>query len=260
MKDGSTQLSDELIARLQGVKRVGVITGAGISADSGIETYRGKGGIYDDPELGDQTIDALSGPTLRVDPERTWRTVAKLALSSAKAKPNAAHIALAELESRVEAVCILTQNVDGLHKLAGSTNVIDIHGDAFDTICMECETRGRLDMRGMETCLERAPVCDCGGVVRPDVVLFGEFLPERKLRAIDSFFHQQLPDLVVSVGTTGLFGYISRPMYSARSGNAVTVDVNPERTVLSEVAEYHLAGRALDCIPALVKAINAETQ
>ena len=158
--------------RLRGVRSIGVITGAGVSRESGIRTYRGQGGIYDDPEEGDRTVEALSGPTLASDPDRTWRVVAELARQAARAEPNAAHHALVDIERRVERFVLLTQNVDGLHQLAGSRNVIDIHGDIFSTRCMTCRRLDRLDRDALQQ-IDRTPRCSaCRGPLRPNVVLF----------------------------------------------------------------------------------------
>jgi len=137
-------MPEKLIEALAHAKHVGVITGAGISAESGIPTYRGIGGVYDDPAQGEDIIDALSGPTLARDPDRTWRAVGELARHATGARPNAGHAALVEIEKHVERFVLLTQNVDGLHQAAGSRNVIAVHGSIRATRCMECGKKGGL--------------------------------------------------------------------------------------------------------------------
>jgi len=249
-------LPGPLVARLRCVRSVGVITGAGVSAESGIPTYRGKGGIYDDPEEGDRTVEALSGPTLLADPDRTWRAVARLARASAAARPNPAHVAIAAMESVVERFVLLTQNVDGLHYLAGSRNVIDIHGDVFATRCMGCGLAGRLEREALAE-LHRAPRCaSCGGTLRPDAVLFGEMLPPDKLRRIDLEFHADPPDLVVAAGTSALFPYISQPVFVARALGRLTVEINPEPTALSGIVDFKLRGPAGNYLPLLLEALE----
>jgi len=249
-------LPEGLRRRLLSVRSVGVITGAGVSAESGIPTYRGKGGIYDDPEEGDRTVEALSGPTLLADPDRTWRAVARLARVSAAARPNPAHLAIAALEGVVERFVLLTQNVDGLHYLAGSRNVIDIHGDVFATRCMSCDATGRLRPESLAA-LDRAPVCaSCGGILRPDAVLFEEMLPMDKLRRIDREFHADPPDLVVAAGTSAVFPYISRPVFVARALGRLTVEVNPEPTALSGIVDYALRGPAGGYLPLILRALE----
>jgi NAD-dependent deacetylase len=234
-----------------------VITGAGISTESGIRPYRGKGGLYDDPEAGDRTVEALSWPTLLRDPDRTWRVVAELVRQAAGARPNPAHSALVSIERRVERFVLLTQNVDGLHQAAGSKNVIDIHGNVFDTLCMKCGSRGRLDttmLRG----LEGAPSCAaCAGTLRPDVVLFGEMLPPEKVERMRHELLLQTPDVVLVVGTSALFPYIAEPALVAREAGKLTVEINPEPTVLSDAVEFSLRGKASAYLPAIAPLIGA---
>jgi NAD-dependent deacetylase len=247
------ELSEPLRRRLAPLRSLGVVTGAGISAESGIATYRGAGGLYDDPEEGDRTIEALTGSTLRRDPDRTWRAVAKIARQSQGAAPNPAHRALAELEQRLRVV-VLTQNVDGLHQLAGSRNVIDIHGTVFDVLCMSCDRPGRLESLAE---LDRAPRCACGGVLRPDVVLFGELLPQTKLQRLYAELAADPPEAVFAIGTTASFPYIAEPVLAARRAGRLTVEVNPEPTELSSIVDFSLRARAGVAVPALCAAIGS---
>jgi NAD-dependent deacetylase len=238
-----------LVERLGDVRRVGVITGAGVSAESGIPTYRGQGGIYDDPEEGDRTVEALTGSTLLTHPDRTWRAVAKLARASADAQPNPGHHAIAAMERITERFILLTQNVDGLHQLAGSRNVIDIHGNVFATRCMSCDNTGMLD-RGTLPTLQSAPHCErCNGIMRPDAVLFEEMLPRDKVQRMDEEFRLHVPDLVIAAGTSAMFPYISQPVLFARQLGRLTVEVNPEPTMLSEIVDYALRGPAGRFLP-----------
>jgi NAD-dependent deacetylase len=245
-------LPDDLRRALRGVRSVGVITGAGVSRESGIPTYRGEGGIYDDPEEGDRTVEALSGPTLRAHPDRTWRVVADLARRSREARPSAAHEALAELERRVERFVLLTQNVDGLHRAAGSRNVIEIHGDVLATLCTACGVEGRLDAETLRG-LDGAPACAaCGGGLRPDVVLFGEWLPREKVERLRREFYVDPPDLVLVAGTSALFPYVVEPVVLASRLGRLTIEVNPEETPLSGVVGHALRGTAGEWIPRIV--------
>jgi NAD-dependent deacetylase len=252
-----TMLPEGLRRRLVRVRSVGAITGAGVSSESGIRTYRGRGGIYDDPKEGDRTVEALSGHTLLADPDRTWRAVARLARQSLAARPNAAHRALVAIERSVERFVLLTQNVDGLHQLAGSRNVIDIHGDVRRAVCLACGVPRRFDPPVLSE-LDAAPRCErCGGLLRPDAVLFGETLPPDKLQRIYDEFHFGLPDLVLVVGTTALFPYISQPVEAARSAGKLTVEINPEPTGLSDRMDFSLRGKAGDWLPVTERAISA---
>lgn len=250
-------LPDELKVRLRNVRSAGVITGAGVSAESGIPTYRGAGGIYDDPDEGDRTVEALTGRTLHTDPDRTWRAVAHLARASADARPNPGHYAIAEMEEVLERFVLLTQNVDGLHQLAGSQNVIDIHGNVFSTRCMACHQAGTLDRQSLVQ-LTGAPRCKgCGGIMRPDAVLFEEMLPMEKVRRMEEELRLNVPDLVIAAGTSAWFPYISQPVYTARQLGKLTVEVNPEPTVLTRIVDYSLRGLAGVFLP-LIRDVMVE--
>lgn len=256
MTSNPVTLPPELVDRLRPVRSVGVITGAGVSAESGLQTYRGPGGIYDDPEEGDRTIEALSGETILIDPDRTWRAIARLAKKAGSARPNRAHEAIAAIERQVERFVLLTQNVDGLHQLAGSKNVIDIHGNARATRCMRCGARSALSSL-LE--IETAPRCpECGGVLRPDVVLFGEMLDEEKVARMYAELSHDPPDLVLLAGTTALFPYIAEPVLRAVQAGRLTVEINPEPTALSSTVDFVLREKAGDALAALAEAIRRE--
>jgi NAD-dependent deacetylase len=256
MPNETPRLPQRLVDRLRSVRSVGAITGAGVSRGSGLPTYRGKGGIYDDPEEGDRTVEALSGPTLAADPDRTWRAVASLARQAQDARPSAAHRALAGIEHAVERFVLLTQNVDGLHQAAGSRNVIDIHGDVLDTRCLSCAAGGRLE-RDELIALEQTPRCgECGGPLRPHVVLFGELLPPDKVQRIADEFHRNVPDLLMIAGTTAMFPYIVEPVYTAVASGRLTVEINPEITQTSSVVEFSLRGAADVYLPLIERALT----
>jgi NAD-dependent deacetylase len=244
-----TSLPDDLRQRLGKVRSVGAITGAGVSAESGIQTYRGKGGIYDDPEDGERTVEALSGHTLLSDPDRTWRAVSQLARQAIDARPNPAHHALVALEDKLERFVLLTQNVDGLHQLAGNRNIIDIHGSIHEAACMSCNRALRFAPEELVS-IEATPRCDrCQGRLRPNAVLFGELLPTEKIQRIYDEFHRRQPDLVLVAGTSAMFPYISQPVEIARDAGKLTVEINPEPTVLSDRVEHTLRGKAGDYLP-----------
>ena len=169
--------------------------------------------------------------------------MAKLARQARGARPNPAHEAIVELERRFERFVLLTQNVDGLHAEAGSRNVIDIHGDIFATVCMDCGARGTLTREDYATIDATPPCPECRGRRRPDVVLFGEMLRVDKLARLQREFERDVPDVVLSVGTSSLFPYIQMPV------------VNPERTDLSDFVDFPLRGRAGEILPALVSAL-----
>lgn len=239
----------DVARRLQGMKRLLVISGAGLSAEAGLPTYRGVGGLYADAsaEHGMPIEQALSGPVFERRPDISWQHIARIERAVRGVEPSAAHRMIAALQRRYEVV-VLTQNVDGLHRAAGSTDVIDIHGDCRELICTACDHREtRADYEGLSI----PPRCPrCSAVVRPDVVLFEEMLPLQKLdrlrrelaRGFDAYF---------SVGTSSLFPYIADPMIQAARRLRVTVEINPEETPVSPWVEFRFAcgaGRALSAI------------
>jgi NAD-dependent deacetylase len=226
------------------------ITGAGISADSGLPTYRGIGGLYNDehPEDGLPIEEILSGEMLRRRPEMTWKYLGQIEQSTRAARFNRAHQVIAEMESRFERVWTLTQNIDGLHRQAGSKNVLEIHGNFHNLVCMECQFRQTVeDYSG----LTLPPPCPrCHGILRPDVVLFGEFLSEDVCDRLE----KQLSigfDAIFSIGTTSVFPYIAGPIELARHRGWPTVEINPETTRVSHLISERLpmgAAEAMDAI------------
>jgi NAD-dependent deacetylase len=152
---------------------------------------------------------------------------------------------------------LLTQNVDGLHRAAGCRNVIEIHGDLRQARCLSCGRPRSFDV-GKIASLDAAPVCErCGGTLRPGAVLFGEPLPLHELRRIDEEFCASPPDLVLIAGTSALFPYIAAPFELAHRVGALTVEVNPEPTALSTIADHSLRGTAGELLPAIARALAA---
>lgn len=245
---------ERIVEGLAGARRVLFVTGAGISAESGLPTYRGIGGLYEreTTEEGVPIEVALSGPMFARRPELTWKYLRQIEEACRGARANRAHDIVAAFERVFEKVVVLTQNVDGFHRAAGSTDVIDIHGDVHDLRCTACAWRGRVDDYAA---LAPLPRCEaCGAVVRPEVVLFEELLPPAKVlrmaRALALGF-----DAVFSIGTSSVFPYIARPVLDAAYAGALTVEVNPSRTVVSDVVSVRLetgAVRALEAIWARV--------
>ncbi len=249
------QLPPDLVATLRETVSLGVITGAGVSAESGIQTYRGQGGLYDDEAEGDRTVEALSAPTLAADPDRTWGVVAHLARQTIQAKPNPAHQALVAMEATLERFILLTQNVDGLHRLAGTRNMIDIHGDVLETRCSSCAFHGDLSVEDLQalTGTPRCPQCACG--LRPHVVLFGEMLPEAKIRRLHEEFYERPPEVVLIAGTSAIFPYIAEPVLLAAQAGHPTIEVNPEPTPLSDRVRWSLRGKAGEIFPQIAAAL-----
>lgn len=237
-------LVQEVVELLSNSTRLLFITGAGISADSGLPTYRGIGGLYDvdDTEDGLPIEELLSGPMMQRRPELTWKYLAQIGEGCKDATFNRGHEVIAEMESHFERVCVLTQNVDGFHRQAGSRNVIDIHGDLHELACMECSFRDAVveyddDFPIPPRCLE------CRAIMRPNVVLFGEMLPLDKIDHLRKELEAGF-DVVFSIGTSSLFPYISEPVFRAQQLGIPTVEINPGESEVSDVVDIKLSARA----------------
>jgi NAD-dependent deacetylase len=246
------RLYDEVGAALRRARRVLFITGAGISAESGLPTYRGIGGLYEDRDT-DEDIpieEALSGRMLARRPEVCWKYIAQIEAACRGARPSRAHALIAALQDQVERVVVLTQNVDGLHLAAGSRDVIAIHGDVHELYCTRC---GDAQVVGDYAALTIPPRCGpCGGLVRPRVVLFGEMLPERELQRLIEELTLGF-DLVFTVGTTSVFPYIAEPVVRARRQGVPTVEINPGESMVSAIVSHRLRMGAAEALTRVVE-------
>lgn len=242
-----TEEIDKVVSFLRQSTQIFVVTGAGISADSGLPTYRGFGGLYDGKETEDgMPIEtALSGPMFRSRPEITWKYLAQIEKGARGAKHNVAHEVLAAIESHFDRVWVLTQNIDGFHSTAGSQNVIEIHGNMHRMKCTACEY---LRIHEDYSNFQIPPKCpECHDLVRPDVVLFEEQLPAA---AIEKLIEQSSRpfDLVMSIGTSSYFPYIVEPVIQASRAGIQTVEINPSETVLSNLVDVKLPLRAAESL------------
>lgn len=221
-----------------------------MSADSGLPTYRGMGGLYEceQTEEGIAIEEMLSGEMFRQHPARTWKYLRQIEQACRGAKFNRGHAVIAEMEQHFPRVWTLTQNVDGFHRDAGTKNVISIHGDLHQLRCTQCDWQETVSNYAH---LSELPRCvHCTAVIRPDVVLFGEELPEGGIRELTLQLREGF-DLVFSIGTTSVFPYISWPIELARQRDKPTVEINLGRTQVSALVRYRLtlsAAVALDAI------------
>ncbi len=225
-----------------------VFTGAGVSAESGIPTFRDPGGIWERfPPEEYATIDAFL-----TDPKKVWPFLLELADVVRAARPNPAHHAIADLERLGVVSCVVTQNVDGLHQRAGSQCVLELHGTGEFCVCVRC--RKRFD----SVLVPRVPLpprCTCGGVLKPDVVMFGEGLPEGVLREAQTRVSRC--DALIVVGTSASVYPAAALPALARSAGAAVIEVNPEPAVRAGQADVRLAVRAGDVMPRLVDRLRA---
>lgn len=240
----------DIAARLKSARRVLFITGAGVSAESGVPTFRGATGAFANgvTEEGIPFEEVLSGPTFLRNPRLSWKYFFLLERSIRGRLPNDAHRAIAALQTANRTVWVATQNIDGLHQSAGSKNLIELHGNLRRLVCTKCEYRADHDT--FEDLLA-LPLCpECQGILRPDAVLYEEMLPPAALERLE-LEQEQGFDLVFSVGTTSLFPYVTRPIVLAARRGTPAVEINPEQTPVSDLVRYRLAapaGRALGAI------------
>lgn len=250
------QQIQRIATAIKQAERILLITGAGLSADSGLPTYRGLGGLYNGHTDEGLPIEAaLSGSMLQRDPALCWKYLAELGKACLSAQPNAGHRAIAELQRRKPECWLLTQNIDGYHRAAGSpaARLIEIHGELAPLYCQSC---GAVDPQLAEH-LGRPlpPKCrQCGGVLRPPVVLFEEMLPERAIGTLYAELRKGFA-VVISIGTSASFPYIVEPVLRTRQAGGFTAEINPTRTDLSAAVDVHLQSRALDVLPELLRHI-----
>ncbi|MCG8313432.1 MAG: NAD-dependent deacylase [Pseudomonadales bacterium] len=231
-------------------KRILFITGAGISAESGLPTYRGIGGLYEEKHTEhDIPIElALSGQMMASQPEITWEYLLQVESACRGAGFNRAHQIIADIERQKPDCWVLTQNIDGFHQQAGSQNVIEIHGSVGELFCTACGVQEKV---ADYSHLELPPACDaCGGLVRPNVVLFGEMLPSDAVSELQRQLQQGF-DLVFSIGTTSVFPYIAQPVFDAKMWGAKSIEINPGETEVSEYVDSKLAMGAVAALNAI---------
>ena len=237
-------------------RRILVITGAGVSADSGLPTYRGIGGLYDDKLTGHgmPIEQALSGQMMATRPEVTWTYLAQIEANCRGAQPNAALHAIARLVSERPGSMVFTQNVDGFHREVGTPNLVEIHGNLHKLVCTECG-RGRMvpDYAG----LQMPPGCPtCGGILRPEVVLFGEDLPRDGILRLEHMLVEGV-DLVMSIGTSSAFPYIAGPVVWAADAGVPTVEINPGETRVSGLVSHRLRMGAASALGEILARLDA---
>lgn len=227
--------------------RIVVLTGAGVSVASGLPTYRGPGGLWENEELA-KIVHAESIPTRL--PE-LWKLYSERRATALSVGPNAAHTAIAEAQKRGPGcVTVITQNVDNLHQRAGSENVIELHGSGLRTRCTKCSLLPFYD----EACYETLPLCPaCGAPLRPDVVLFGETLPGRAIKRATRVLRHC--DLFLVVGTSSVVipaAYLLLDAYDA-GAHCVSVNIEPSRPENPYLHDEFI-GKAEELLPVLLAA------
>ncbi len=239
--------SQELIDHLRKAISVCVLTGAGISSESGVPTFRGEEGLWKKfrPE------ELANFEAFIRNPDLVWEWYSYRRKLIHKIKPNPGHHALVDLERRVSEFTLVTQNVDNLHARAGSKNVVELHGNIERSYCIECRKNASDAVLDFS---QGAPRCDsCGGLIRPDVVWFGEMLPveafakaEAAVRRCQVFF---------SIGTSSVVYPAASLPHTALEHGAYVVEINRERTDLSSRAHELLLGKSGELLPQLLSSL-----
>ena len=230
-------------SKLRAKQSITVLTGAGISAESGVPTFRGSDGLWKNfrPEQL-ATLEAF-----RANPRLVWEWYDWRRKLIKPIKPNPAHYALVEIEAQTEQFTLITQNIDGLHDKAGSQNVLEIHGNIWKVQCTKCQCLSR----NFEVPIQILPTChQCGGLLRPKVVWFGETLPAKELVAAQ--FAATHCSLMFIIGTSGLVQPAASLGVTGKQAGAYVVEINIEQTPFSDIADETRIGKASDILTDLL--------
>jgi len=224
-------------------RSVAVLTGAGVSAESGVPTFRGDEGLWKRfrPE------DLATPAAFARDPKLVWEWYDWRRARIAQTKPNPGHFALTEIEKRIPRFTLITQNVDGLHELAGSRNILRLHGSIWMVRCTSCEVE-REDRRAPLPKIP--PKCECGGLLRPGVVWFGESLPSNVWR--DAEAAASTADLFLVIGTSAVVYPAAGLAQIAKTSGARVVEINIAETALSAGIDEFLQGPSGELLPRLI--------
>lgn len=229
---------------LMKARQVAVLTGAGISAESGVPTFRGDDGLWQTY----RATDLATPEAFARDPQLVWQFYSWRRELISKVTYNPAHVALVELERRVDSFTLISQNVDGLHLLAGSQNLLELHGNLWKVRCTRCQKislNRSLDMGPM-------PMCeDCGGLLRPHVVWFGESLdPDILHQAVEACRNSEV---MLVIGTSSLVQPAASLALEAKSAGAVVAEINLEKTPHTHMMDVSLLGKAGEILPKLLE-------
>ncbi len=240
---------NEIAQSMIGCRRCVVLTGAGISAESGVPTFRGKEGLWGKFKAEElATMDAFVA-----NPEIVWEWYKWRRSLLSEVKPNPGHYALAELSKWFDSFTLITQNVDGLHRVAGSRDILELHGNINRNKCVKCNSpfpdHIEIDPNLIPTCPQ------CGGKIRPDVVWFGEMLDQEVIHR--AFEESARAELFLSVGTSALVHPAASLPVEAKHAGATLIEINPEETPLTFMADYHVGEPSGQFLPRLLEALQA---
>ena len=235
------KMFDTVAQKLKDSRKIVFVTGAGISQESGIPTFRGKDGYwrkYDPMKLA--SIDAFYD-----DPKLVWEWYEDRRKNILAVKPNEGHFAISQMEEFKDVV-VLTQNIDGLHQRSGSTNVLELHGSIIRIKCTVCDFTDNIT----ENFESLPPKCKCGSMLRPDVVWFGEPLPQNIWQS--AIKEASICDVMIIVGTSLVVSPANTlPVYAKQNG-AILIEVNPEKTVMSNDMDLSIQATSAEVLPKIL--------
>lgn len=248
--DGALRKDIETVAeKLAAAKKVVALTGAGVSKESGIPTFRDAlTGLWANYEP-----EKLATPQgFLADPPLVWQWYDFRRKKVQEVQPNPGHFAIAELQSLIPEVVVVTQNVDGLHKRAGSSDIVELHGNIQEFFCFD-DRHPAVEIVPFD--LKEPPLCHCGSMLRPGVVWFNEALPTGALERANRLVRQA--DVVLVIGTSGIVYPAASLPFSASDAGAFVVEVNPDETPITEVADRFLQGAAGLLLPELIDGVRS---
>lgn len=240
MKSIYREIAELLVNRKQCI----ALTGAGISAESGIPTFRSKGGFWEkyDPEI------YASFEVFKKDPAKHWAFIGNFVRNEDIYQPNQAHYVLKEMEDMGIVRCIITQNIDGLHKKAGSRNVVEVHGNAREIICMKCGKEYRAPHIPNGT----PPYCICGGILKPNIILFGEELPLEAI--VKARYESMTCQTMLLIGTSAIVQPVASLPYLAKQNGAQIIEINIEKAFPD--ADYFIMDKAGIALSKIIEEIK----
>lgn len=243
-------IPDDLVRFLRKAERVAALTGAGVSQESGLRTFRdAQTGLWSQYK----PTDLASPEAFARDPKRVWDWYTWRREAIKEVRPNPGHYALADMAHHIPDFSLITQNVDGLHRMAGSPRVIELHGNLQRVKCSSCGQQAE----EWEDAEDDVPHCEaCGSLLRPDVVWFGESLPRAELEtAVEA---ARTCHVFFSIGTSGVVQPAASLAFAARNRGAMVVEINAESTPLTPKVDFALHGKSGEVLPALVRAVWPE--
>jgi NAD-dependent deacetylase len=239
--------SPTLLARLRPDAKIAALTGAGISAESGLPTFRGPGGLWKNY----RAEDLATPEAFHRDPRLVWEWYKFRREKVQQHAPNPGHRALAKMAMRFQNFTLITQNVDGYHRRAGSRNIYELHGNIMVSRCSQCRQECEA---GEEMWRDGLPYCVCGALYRPGVVWFGEVLPATALQ--HAFTAAEEAEVFFSIGTSAVVYPAAALPQIAAEHNAYVVEINPEKTPLTPRGDEFLPGKAGEILPALINCMQ----